>query len=359
MKAVILAGGEGARLKPLTYRRPKPLIPIAGRPCIDYVIRSLVAAGFRELVIATAYLSDRLIQTIGDGLDYNASILYSFEHTPAGTAGAVKRVANFIDTTFVVAMGDVLADVDFRALYDFHRDRGAVATIALTEVQDPTQYGVAALDDRGRIAKFKEKPRPDEVFSHLANAGIYVLEPEVLDFISPDVPVDFAKDVFPKLLAKGTPVYGKKLDGMWIDIGRPRDLWRASMEVVRREGREVAIPGVTTRGPLVIDASARMGHGVALRGPAFVASGVEVGDDCVIENSCVYEDARLEPGAHIVNSIVLEQSRVGPRSEVRDSVIARSCTLEADVRIVGSIIGDEMTIKAHSRLENANVSPPQ
>lgn len=359
MKAVILAGGEGARLKPLTHHRPKPLIPIAGRPCIDYVIRSLVAAGIRELVIATAYLSDQLIQTIGDGLDYNASILYSFERTPAGTAGAVKRVANFIDDTFVVAMGDVLADIDVRALHDFHRDRGAVATIALSEVQDPSQYGVAALDDRGRIAKFKEKPRPDEVFSRLANAGIYVLEPEILDFISSEEPVDFAKDVFPKLLGKGVPVYGKRIDGMWMDIGRPRDLWRASMEVVRREGREISVPGVTTRGPLVVEAGAKLAHGVALQGPVFVASGAEIEEGCVMENSCLYEDSRLERGARLVNSIVLEQSRIGPSSEVRDSVIARQCTLEEGVHIVGSIIGDEMTIKAHSRLENANVSPPQ
>ncbi len=359
MKAVILAGGEGTRLKPLTYRRPKPLIPIAGRPCIDYVIRSLVSAGFRELVIATAYLSDRLIQTIGDGEGYNASILYSFERTPAGTAGAVKRVANFIDATFVVAMGDVLADVDFRALYDFHRDRGAVATIALTEVQDPSQYGVAALDDRGRVTKFKEKPRANEVFSHLANAGIYVLEPEALDVVAVGEAVDFARDVFPKLLAKGLPVYGRELEGVWVDIGRPRDLWRASMEVVRREGRELTIPGVTTRGPLVVDPGTRIAAGVALRGPAFIAAGVDVGEACVIENSCIYEDARLETGAHVVNSIVLEQSRVGPRSEVRDSVIAPNCTVEEDVRIVGSIVGDEITIKAHSRLENANVSPPQ
>src|SRR2546425_6859529 len=152
MKAVILAGGEGTRLKPLTFRRPKPLTPIGGRPCIDFVIRSLIASGFREIVITTAYLSDKLIQSIGDGVDYNASILYSFEGTPAGTAGAVRRVANFIGETFVVAMGGVLADVDFRVLYECHRDRGGVAPIALTPVEDPAQYGIAATPGRGRTA---------------------------------------------------------------------------------------------------------------------------------------------------------------------------------------------------------------
>jgi len=359
MKAVILAGGEGHRLKPLTFRRPKPLIPIAGRPCIDFVIRSLIASGFREIVITTAYLSDRLIQSIGDGLDYNASILYSFEGTPAGTAGAVRRVANFIGETFVVAMGDVLADVDFRALYDFHRERGGAATIALTRVSDPTQYGIAAIDDRGRIVKFREKPKRDEAFSDLANAGIYILEPKVLDFIPPDQPFDFAKDVFPRLLAKGLPVYGKELNGVWMDIGRPRDLWRASMEIVKREGKPLSIHGVATEGPLILQEGAQVAAGATLRGPVFLAAGSRIAKGCSVSNACIYEGTTIDADASITNSIVLEQSRVGARSEIVDSVVARSCTIEEDVRLVSSLIGDEMTVKAHSRLENATVSPPQ
>ena len=358
MRAVILAGGEGTRLKPLTQRRPKPLIPIAGRPCIDFVIRSLIASGFREIVITTAHMSDRLIQRIGDGLDYNASILYSFEGTPAGTAGAVRRVANFIGETFVVAMGDVLADVDFRAMYEFHRERGGVATIALTRVTDPTQYGIAAVDDRGRIVKFREKPKKEEAFSDLANAGIYVLEPEVLDMIPPDQPFDFAKDVFPRLLAKGLPVYGKELDGVWMDIGRPRDLWRASMEVVRREGKPMSLPGVRTEGPLILQEGAVVEAGATLKGPVFLAAGSRVAKGCTVSSSCVHEGSAIDADASVTNSIVFEQSRIGARSEVLDSVVAQSCVVEEDVRLVSSLIGDEMTVKAHSRLENATVSPP-
>src|SRR5437870_1269078 len=212
MKAVVLAGGEGTRLKPLTYKRPKPLLPIAGRPCIDYVLRSLASSGFHEIIVATAYLSDTLIKSIGDGLDYNASILYSFEENPAGTAGAVRRVGMFIDDTFLVAMGDILCDVDFKALYEFHKRKGGVVTIALTEVEDPTQFGIVGLDAKGRIQKFKEKPRKEEAFSNLANAGIYVLEPEILEFIPPDQKFDFSKDLFPKLLSKGLPLYGSRID---------------------------------------------------------------------------------------------------------------------------------------------------
>lgn len=358
MKAVVLAGGEGTRLKPLTYRRPKPLMPVAGRPCIDYVLRSLATSGFHEIIVTTAYLSDALIKSIGDGLDYNASILYSFEENPAGTAGAVRRVGNFIDETFVVAMGDILCDVDFKALYDFHKRKGGVVTIALTEVDDPTQYGIVGLDAKGRIAKFKEKPAKEQAFSHLVNAGVYVLEPEVLEFIPPDQKFDFAKDLFPKLLSKGVPLYGSKIDGVWMDIGQPHDLWKASMVVVRREGKPLRRPGVMSEGPVILDADAEVEDGVTIHGPCYVGPGAVLRGGSVADNACLYEGARLESKAVVRNSIVLEGSVVGASAEIVDSVVSRNCVIEEGARIASSIIGDAMTIRAGSRLENATVSQP-
>src|SRR3989337_1375473 len=189
-------------------------------------------------------MSDALIKSVSEGLDYDASILYSFEATPAGTAGGVKRVANFIDDTFVVAIGDVLVDLDVRPLVEFHRQRKAVATIALTEVEDPTEYGIVGLDNSGRVLRFKEKPKQEESFSNLANAGIYVLEPEGPGLVPGDPPYDLSKDVFPAVLAKGLPLFRVKHEGVWVDIGRPRDLIRASLEVLRREGREQRLLGV-------------------------------------------------------------------------------------------------------------------
>ncbi len=356
MKAVVLAGGEGTRLKPLTYKRPKPLMPVAGRPCIDYVIRSLVASGFQEIITTTAYLSDTLIKSIGEEGDYNASILFSFEARPAGTAGAVRRVANFIDDTFVVAMGDILADVDFRGLYDFHKRKGGVVTIALTEVEDPTQYGIVGLDAKGRIQKFKEKPSKEEAFSKLANAGIYVCEPEILDFIPADQKFDFSKDLFPKLLSKGLALYGQKIEGVWMDIGRPHDLWKASMEVVRREGRPLRRAGVASEGPIILDPSAVLEGGVTLKGPCYVGPSATVRGESIVDNACLYESARLESKAVVRNSIVLEGSVVGPRAEIRDSVVSQNCVIEEGAIIAGSIIGDDMTVRAGSRLENATVS---
>ena len=356
MKAVVLAGGEGTRLKPLTYKRPKPLMPVAGRPCIEYVIRSLVASGFQEIITTTAYLSDTLIKSIGDGVDYNASILYSFEANPAGTAGAVRRVANFIDDTFVVAMGDILADVDFRALYDFHKRKGGIVTIALTEVEDPTQYGIVGLDARGRIIKFKEKPPKEEAFSNLANAGIYVCEPDILDFIPADQKFDFSKDLFPKLLSKGLVLYGQKIEGTWMDIGRPHDLWKASMEVVRREGKPLRRAGIVSEGPVILDPSAVLEAGVTLTGPCYVGPGATLRRESVADKACLYEATRLEGRAIVRKSIVLEGSVVGPGAEILDSVVSQNCVIGEGAHISGSIIGDDMTVRAGSRLENATVS---
>jgi mannose-1-phosphate guanylyltransferase len=358
MKAVVLAGGEGTRLKPLTYKRPKPLMPVAGRPCIDYVLQALASSGFHEIVVTTAYMSDALIKSIGDGLGYNASILYSFEENPAGTAGAVRRVGNFFDETFVVSMGDILCDVDFKALYDFHKRKGAAVTIALTEVEDPRQYGVVALDSNGRIAKFKEKPKKEEAFSNLINAGIYVLEPEVLEFVPPDQKFDFAKDLFPKLMSKGLGLYGSRIDGVWMDIGQPHDLWKASVAIVTRQGKPLRLPGVVSEGPVILDPTAHLEDGVTIRGPSYVGPAVLLKKGSVVDTSCLHEGARVESNATIEKSIVLEGSTIGSSAQVVDSVVSRDCVIGEGARIVSSIIGEGMTVRSGSRLENATISLP-
>lgn len=357
MKAIVLAGGEGQRLRPLTQSRPKPLLPIAGRPCVDFVLRSLVNSGVKELMITTAYMSDRLIRAIAEGLGYDASIVYSFEGTPAGTAGSVKRVADFIDDTFVVAMGDVLVDLDVRPLIDFHRRHKSVATIALTEVEDPTEYGIAGLGKDGRIERFKEKPRPEEAFSHLVNAGIYVLEPQVLDLIPEKTKFDFSKDVFPKMLAKGLALHGMKIEGIWVDIGRPKDLIRASLEVIRREGREQQLLGRDPFGPAIIGKGLTLEPGVRLGGPLYIGSNVRIGKGAVVEGACLYDGVAVEPGATIRESVILEGTHVGKDSEILNSVLSERCVIEEGAHLSGTIIGDGMTVKARSRLEGATIGP--
>jgi len=357
MKGIVLAGGEGRRLKPLTQNRPKPLLPVAGRPCVDYVLRSLINSGVRELVVTTAFMSDALIKSVSEGLAYDASILYSFEATPAGTAGSVKRVADFIDGTFVVAMGDVLVDLDVRPLIEFHRRKKSVATIALTEVEDPTEYGIVGLDKSGRIQRFKEKPSREEAFSNLVNAGIYVLEPDVLDLIPDDRPSDFSKDVFPLVLAKGMPLHGMRIEGVWVDIGRPKDLIRAGLEVIRREGREHHLLGREPFGPAILGQGLYLESSVRLAGPLYIGDNVRLGKGSIVEGACLYDNVVVEAGAVVRASVVLENCRVGRDAEVVDSVLSEGCTVEEEAHLVGSILGERTTVKAHSRLVGASIAP--
>ncbi|TLZ69737.1 MAG: NDP-sugar synthase, partial [Methanobacteriota archaeon] len=186
----------------------------------------------------------------------------------------------------------------------------------------------------------------------------YVLEPEVLEFIPPDQKFDFAKDLFPKLLSKGVPLYGSRINGVWMDIGQPHDLWKASMEVVRREGKPLRRAGVKSEGPVILDDAARVDEGVTIRGPCYVGPGAVLRAGSVVDNACLYESARLEGKATVRNSIVLEGSVIGASAEILDSVVSRNCTIEEGARIASSIIGDGMTIRAGSRLDNATVSQP-
>lgn len=358
MKAVVLAGGFGTRLRPLTDTVPKPLLPVAGRPCIDYVLHSLVGAGVHQIIVATSYMSDHVMKRIGDGLAYDASILYSFEAEPRGTAGAVKILEAFLDDTFVVASGDVLADVHLAKLTETHGAREALATMALTRVEDPSGFGVVEVDDADRVVRFQEKPRPEEAFSNLINAGIYILEPEVLEVVPPGRVFDFSKDVFPALLAKGQPLCGVELEGLWMDIGRPRDLWRASLEVIERRGEEARREGATVRGKVLLADDALVEAGVEIVGPSYVGPGATLSAGTRVRRSSVYAGVFLDRDAVVEDSILLEGSRVGWRSVVRDSVVASRCRIDEDVKVLSSVLGDDMHVRAHSRLEGASLALP-
>lgn len=357
-RAVILAGGVGKRLRPLTEYRPKPLIPVAGRPCIDFVMRSLVKGGFNQHIITTGYLSDRLIKRIADGGEYGASIVYSFEAEPAGTAGAVKKVSQFLDSTFLVASGDVLADVDIGALFEYHKRKGAMATMALTKVDDPSDFGIVGLDKEDRIIKFIEKPKKEEVFSNLINAGIYVLEPEVLDYIPENIMYDFSKQVFPALLKDGCAVYGKAISGVWRDIGKPQDLLQASLDIVEREGVKISLEKVKTKGKIMLGKNTAIEKGVKIIGPTYIGDDVYISAGSVIDHSCIYDRVFIDRGVNMKSSIILNGSKVGWQTVIKNSVISRDCQIEEDVTLINSIVGDNMSVKIHSRLEDASVMPP-
>lgn len=331
-QAIVLAGGKGTRLMPLTANRPKPLLPVLGRPCIEYVLMALDEAGVDQIFIACGYRASNLVDALGDMTPGGNEISFAFEDEPAGTAGAVKLLEDRIDGTFVVASGDVLADVDMRALVDHHHTRGAFATMALTTVERPEEFGIVGLDDDGRIERFKEKPPTHEVFSNLINAGIYILEKEVLEHIPEGQMFDFSKNLFPRLLGLGKPLYGARLEGMWKDIGRPSDLIEANIQMAYRKGSHVPAKGLNP--PL------HLGSGVQMRGENEVSAsvlddgvvvgsrnrvegsllmkGCTIGNDCLIMDSALGEGCVLGDGSKLIRCVLGDGARVGPGTSMED-----------------------------------------
>lgn len=245
-RALILAAGEGTRLRPLTRDRPKPMLPIAGRPLLEHTIEWLRSFGVREIAINLHYRRQAIVDHFGDGAAWDVHITYSDEDPILGTAGAVRKLAPFLAVgPFIVVYGDVLTDLDLQALLDYHRsavarDPATLITMSLYHVPNPTEVGLVGLDADGRITRFVEKPRPEEVFTDLASAGVLVAEPSVVDAIPPDTFYDFGRDLFPRLLAQGASLYGWVIppEAYLLDIGTPEKFAQAQREWPRRHHSE-------------------------------------------------------------------------------------------------------------------------
>ncbi|MEW6048450.1 MAG: NDP-sugar synthase, partial [Bacillota bacterium] len=232
VKAVIMAGGQGSRLRPLTCDRPKPMVPILEWPIVAHIVLLLARAGVREALTTLHPMPDQVIDFFGDGAAWGLSIRHLVEEEPVGTAGSVARARAFVDGTLVVISGDALTDLQLEPVVRFHRERGSAATLVLKAVSDPSEYGIVVTGQDGRVTRFLEKPARGQVFSDHANTGIYVLEGCVLDRIPRDRPFDFSKDLFPQLLRDGEPVFGYVTDSYWSDIGTPEQYRQAHLDVL-------------------------------------------------------------------------------------------------------------------------------
>src|SRR4026209_1092927 len=219
MKAVVMAGGEGTRLRPLTSNQPKPMVPVVGKPCMEHILELLREHGMGEVIVTVAFLPQTIRSYFGQGETLGMEIGYSVEESPLGTAGSVSLAGKQLEETFLVISGDALCDVDLSALVAFHKEKGAAVTIGLKSVENPLEFGIVVTDEEGRIERFLEKPSWGQVFSDTINTGVYVLEPEVLRAIPPAEPYDFSKQLFPDLLERGRPLYGWIAEGYWQDVG--------------------------------------------------------------------------------------------------------------------------------------------
>ena len=230
MKAMILAAGEGTRLRPLTLERPKPMLPIGGKPLLEHIIDLLKRHGIRAMAINLHYKPEVVMDYFGHGQRFGVEITYSVEDPILGTAGAVKKLQEYFKDTFLVIYGDLLTNIDITSLVEYHQIKGGMITVALYRVENPSACGIVELSGEGRIRRFVEKPPPEEVFTDLANAGVYVVESEVLDYIPPETFYDFGQDLFPVMLEKGVPIYGYPIDDYLIDIGTLEKYERAQRE---------------------------------------------------------------------------------------------------------------------------------
>lgn len=221
MKGVILVGGEGTRMRPLTCNTAKAMLPVLNQPFLGHMIRYLREGGINDIIFALCYLPDNIKRYFGDGSQFGVKLTYVVEESPLGTAGGVKNAAAYLDDLFFVFNGDIVTDIDLRAMLSFHRRRKAKATIALTPVEDPSHYGVVETNAQGRVKRFIEKPPREEATTNMINAGIYILDPQVLNDVPPRTFFMFERHLFPLLLEKGVPIYGFPCDAYWIDMGTP------------------------------------------------------------------------------------------------------------------------------------------
>ena len=312
-------------------------------------MRALAAAGIERAYLACSYKSMDVVKALGDGRYLGLELVYAFEEVPMGTAGAVKLIEEKLDGTFVVAMGDTLMDIDFEHIIRSHERNKATVTIALTEVDNPIEFGIVGLDDKDRIVRFKEKPQAEEAFSKLINAGVYVIEKEVFQYVPPDTKFDFSKNLFPKLLEAGKPLYGSRLEGMWKDIGRPRDLLEANLAMAERRGVERRIPGITTKGKIV---SGRFeGKGAILNGPIFLGENIKMDKDVTISSSAIGQGSRIEAEVRIQNSLLLDSCTILKGTTINGSIIGDGCKIGPGVTLNDCIIGDGVVMEGPSRLE--------
>jgi mannose-1-phosphate guanylyltransferase / phosphomannomutase len=351
MKAVIMAGGEGSRLRPLTSGLPKPMVPLANRPMMEYVIDLLKDHGITDIVVTVAYMADTIRSYFGDGSEFGVNIAYATEETPLGTAGSVRNAMHLLDERFVVISGDVLTDIDLGKVIATHDAAGALATIGLVRVAHPLEFGIVITREDGSIERFLEKPSWGQVFSDTINSGVFVLEPEVFDHIEADRQVDFSGEVFPALLEAGAPLYGSVVEGYWEDVGTLEAYLSAHRDIL--DGRvRVQLPGFDLGGGV------RVGENTDLHPDATVVGPANIGDNCRVEAgahlgpySVLGASIRVRSGAEMERSVVGDNTYLAEGVSLRGAIVGRSCDVRGGARLdEGAVLGDECFIGADAHV---------
>jgi mannose-1-phosphate guanylyltransferase / phosphomannomutase len=342
VKAVIMAGGEGTRLRPLTSNVPKPMMPLANRPMMQHIVDLLKRHGFDEIVVTVAFMANHIRNWFGDGSEFGVRMVYATEETPLGTAGSVRNAMDELTEPFLVISGDVLTDIDLTRIVEAHEHSQAMATIGLIRVENPLEFGIVITRDDGSIERFLEKPGWGQVFSDTINSGIFVLDPSIFDHIEADRPVDFSSEVFPSLLAAGKPLFGAIAEGYWEDVGDLESYVRAHVDIL--DGTvHVDIDGFEQERGLFV------GENVTVHPDAVIAGPGVIGANCRIEAgarigpySVLGANVRVRAEAHVQRAVIADNAYIAENVNVRGAVIGRACDLRAGVKVdEGAVIGDE------------------
>lgn len=335
-----MAGGNGTRLRPLTCQLPKPMVPIVNKPVMGYIVELLKEYGVEDIAVTLAYLPGKVKDYFGNGADHGVNMQYYIEESPLGTAGSVKNTGEFLQDTFIVISGDALTDVDIAEAIGFHRQRGSQATLVLHRQPVPLEYGVVVTDHEGRITRFLEKPSWGEVFSDTVNTGIYILEPAVMDYLAPGEKHDFSKDLFPRLLADGIPMYGYITEGYWCDIGDLSSYRQANFDALSGKVK-VAIDGRQVQPGIWLHEGCQLEEGVDLVPPLYIGRGcslvpgVSVGPNTVLGTHC-----HIEVGASLKQAVLWNHCRLGRHCEVRGATLCNNVTLALGARLFeDSVLG--------------------
>jgi mannose-1-phosphate guanylyltransferase len=342
LKAVILVGGQGTRLRPLTCNIPKAIVPILNKPFLVHLLYYLKSHGVNKVILAMGYNPEPIRQCLAGYNKLGVEIEYVIEDVPLGTAGAVKNTAQYLDDTFIVFNGDILTDIDLSEMIDLHRQLKPEASIALTPVDNPSIYGVVETNASNMVQRFVEKPPPEKVTTNMINAGIYILEPEVLQRIPESGFCMFERQVFPEMLLQKQPFLGYKSDAYWIDIGTPEKYMKANQDLLNR------IPGRV----IILDEESNINGSTKLFGPALIGKNCHISEDTQVKGSTI-----IGPGCTIENNIDIEGSiiwdgvHIAANTSLKNCIIGSNCIIGAANTLEDCIIGDNVIVKASSKIE--------
>lgn len=351
MKALILIGGLGTRLRPLTCNTPKPLMPVVNRPFLYYQLKLLKDHGIKDVIFCVSYLPESFKRYFGNGKKFGLRITYVYEKTPLGTGGAIKNAEKHIDKPVIIFNGDIITDISISRMRKFHIQHKALASIALVQVKNPTAYGLIETDKKGRIERFIEKPSWDEVTCNTINAGTYIFQPEVLKFIPEKVNYSVERGLFPLLLKKGFPLFGFIYNKYWLDVGTTQNYLKAHVDFLERK-IHYSLPGKKVKRGIWVGKGTKISSRAALKHTVVCGNNTLIADYVQIEGPvCLGNNCYVDKGAFLHNCVVLDSCRIGEGARLENCIVGNHCIIEPHAVIGGrTVLGDGSVIKRYSRV---------